>query len=108
MKTPINFIRKNLIIFIAALLLLLFALSSCADAIQYQYDKNIASVGFWYGLWHGIIAPISFIISLFNNKVAIYAVYNNGGWYNLGFLLGASISIGSSSRVSKSRSRKII
>ena len=72
-------------------------LSSCADAIQYQYSKDILQVGFWYGLWQGIIAPISFIISLFDDKVAIYAVYNNGVWYNFGYLLGLSISLGGSS-----------
>ncbi len=97
---------NNLLFIFAAIFFLLF-LSGCADAIQYQYDKNIIVVGFWYGLWHGLIAPISFIISLFNDKVAIYAVYNNGGWYNFGFLLGASISIGSGSRASKNKSKAV-
>lgn len=50
-------------------------------------DGNIA--GFWLGLWHGLISPITFIISLFSENVHIYEVHNNGGWYNFGFLLGA-------------------
>jgi len=45
--------------------------------------------GFWSGLWHGMICPISFAISLFNASVSIYEVQNNGGWYNFGFILGA-------------------
>lgn len=46
--------------------------------------------GFWRGLWHGIIAPVTFVISLFNSRVQMYEVHNNGGWYNAGFLLGMS------------------
>lgn len=49
-------------------------------------DGEVA--GFWLGLWHGIIAPVTFIISLFNDSVSIYAVHNTGGWYDFGFLLG--------------------
>jgi len=49
-------------------------------------DGTVA--GFWTGLWHGIIAPITFIISLFNQDVGMYAIHNNGGWYNAGFLFG--------------------
>jgi hypothetical protein len=78
-------------------------LSGCADAIPIQYSKDIEPVGFWYGLWHGIIAPFSFIISLFSDKVAIYAVYNNGGWYNFGYLFGLSIILGGGSKASKKK-----
>ena len=44
--------------------------------------------GFWQGLWHGIIAPITFIVSLFSDKVHVFEVHNNGNWYVFGFLLG--------------------
>lgn len=44
--------------------------------------------GFWSGLWHGIIAPITFAISLFSDNVSLYDVHNSGGWYDFGFLLG--------------------
>ncbi len=81
---------------ITASVILIVLLSSCADAIQYQYAVDIKPVGFWYGLWHGVIAPIAFIISLFDKNVAIYAVYNSGGWYNFGYLLGLSMSLGGS------------
>jgi hypothetical protein len=52
--------------------------------------------GFWYGLWNGIISPVTFIISLFNGKVQMYEVHNSGGWYNFGFILGISIAFGGS------------
>lgn len=45
--------------------------------------------GFWPGLWHGMICPIAFIVSLFNANVSIYEVHNSGGWYDAGFIIGA-------------------
>jgi hypothetical protein len=44
-----------------------------------------------------MIAPFSFLVSLFDDNVAVYAVYNNGGWYNFGFVLGIASLSGSSS-----------
>ena len=40
---------------------------------------------------YGMIAPIAFLISLFSERVSMYEVHNSGGWYNLGFLLGAAM-----------------
>ena len=44
--------------------------------------------GFWAGLWHGLIFPLAWIASLFLPGVAIYAVPNDGGWYDFGYFLG--------------------
>ena len=44
--------------------------------------------GFWQGLWHGLIFPLAWVVSLFTNSVAVYAVPNDGGWYNFGYFLG--------------------
>ena len=44
--------------------------------------------GFWLGLWHGFIFPIAWIVSLFASNIAVYAVPNNGGWYDFGYFLG--------------------
>lgn len=54
--------------------------------------------GFWAGLWHGIILPITFIIRLFNPNVGIYEINNNGRWYDFGFFLGVSGSFGGGSQ----------
>jgi hypothetical protein len=59
--------------------------------------------GFWLGLWHGVITPVTFVISLFNDNVNLYEVHNNGNWYNFGFVLGLSIVFGSGSRASAPR-----
>jgi len=63
-------------------------LSGCAETVSLPAHGIVQSVGFWYGLWHGIIAPVAWIVSLFSESTAIYAVYNNGGWYDFGFILG--------------------
>jgi hypothetical protein len=49
---------------------------------------NATPAGFWAGLWHGIIAPLLFWISLFAAGVRVYEVNNKGRWYDFGFLLG--------------------
>jgi hypothetical protein len=59
-------------------------------------DDEGKVAGFWMGLWHGFTSPVMFIISLFNHSVEVYEVHNNGGWYTLGFLLGASVVLGGS------------
>lgn len=50
--------------------------------------------GFFPGLWHGIISPITFVISLFTEDVSVYEVHNDGNWYDFGFVLGAGILFG--------------
>lgn len=54
-----------------------------------------APAGFWAGVWHGLICPITFIVSLFKPGVRIYETNNRGRWYDFGFLLGASSALGS-------------
>jgi hypothetical protein len=46
------------------------------------------------GLWHGIISPITLIVSFFKPDVTMYEVHNDGSLYNLGFLLGLIILFG--------------
>ncbi len=60
-------------------------------------DGNVA--GFWLGLWHGIIAPFTFVISLFKEDMGVYEVHNNGKWYNFGFILGLMIIFGGNGNV---------
>ena len=73
---------KKLAILAAALALAACAATQQADAVAPQ------APGFWLGLWHGLIFPIAWVVSLFTDKVAVYAVPNNGGWYDFGYFLG--------------------
>jgi hypothetical protein len=45
------------------------------------------------GLWHGIIAPITLVLSFFNPNIQMYEVHNAGSEYDLGFLLGVTVII---------------
>ncbi len=69
-----------------AALALTLALAACAT----QAETAVAPTapGFLYGLWHGFIFPVAWIVSLFDGGSAIYAVPNNGGWYDFGYFLG--------------------
>jgi hypothetical protein len=85
--------KKRLVfVFIAILAVLLVA--GCAAGTNPTVDVLDAagkSAGFWSGLWHGVISPITFIISLFSDNVNVYEVYNSGNWYDFGFMFGVSI-----------------
>jgi len=72
-----------------ACLLLLLVLTACAPANS-AISHAAGSPGFWQGLWHGLIAPVTFVVSLFDDDIGIYAVRNNGGWYDAGFMAGVS------------------
>jgi hypothetical protein len=61
--------------------------------------------GFWRGLWHGSIVPVTFVVSLFSSKLEVYEVHNNGGWYNFGFLTGLSAVFGGGAGGAATRSR---
>jgi len=44
--------------------------------------------GFWWGLFHGFVAPFALIRSFFNPEIRMYAAPNSGWWYDLGFVIG--------------------
>lgn len=82
---------------LVVLLLLLNIVAGCAPSAN--QSKGTASehdgvAGFWLGIWHGFIAPIAFVVSLFKSAVGIYEVHNNGGWYNFGYLFGLACFFG--------------
>ncbi len=70
------------------ILFVVFGVVGCADTVTFQQAISITSVGFWSGLWHGLIFPFAWLVSLFMESVSVYAIYNNGGWYDFGFFLG--------------------
>lgn len=71
----------------------LLTLSACMGVAGPNGVGNLGTgtdhlAGFWAGLWHGLLFPITFIISLFTDGVSVYDVHNNGNWYDFGFFLG--------------------
>jgi len=76
------------------LVFLMFVFSSCVagpNKLEKIPNTEGKVAGFWKGLWHGLIAPITFIVSIFTKNVRFYEVHNSGFWYNFGFVLGAGL-----------------
>jgi hypothetical protein len=65
----------------------LMVLSGCADRPM----GVPGDPAFVRGLADGFLAPFSFVVSLFNDHVRMYAFPNIGRWYDFGFLLGISV-----------------
>lgn len=96
--------RIRVVVLVGCVLLL----AACAPGINPEVgvsppDGNVA--GFWLGLWHGVIAPVTFVISLFRDSVSLYEVHNNGNWYDFGFALGAGILFGGGGLGSRRKTR---
>lgn len=84
-------------IWVLLAVLAVLILAACAPGANPAVDTAPVEgdvAGFWLGAWHGIIAPFTFVISLFTENVRFYEVHNNGGWYDFGFVLGAGILFG--------------
>jgi hypothetical protein len=47
--------------------------------------------GILMGIWHGIISPVTLVMSFIKPNVQMYEVYNDGSQYNFGFLVGLAI-----------------
>lgn len=95
--------KAKKILFVVALILLFLSLTNCAP----NNERFVASpAGFWAGLWHGAICCITFIISLFTDKVTIYEVNNTGSWYNFGFILGILLFVKGCDNSKSSKKKK--
>ena len=62
--------------------------------------------GFFWGVWHGWIAPFSLIIGLFKDDIRIYEIYNSGWWYDLGFYIAIISGFGGVSLSRRKRRNK--
>ena len=93
--------RTALIVLVVVSALVLTACAAGPNDVAQVHTTHLA--GFWLGLWHGIICPITFVISLFDKHVSIYEVHNDGNWYNFGFVFGAGILFGGGSSSSSHR-----
>ena len=88
--------RLRLCLTFVAILGATLLLSSCAAGSNPAVGTGEEPAGFWLGLWQGIIAPVTFVVSLFTDDVNVYEVANNGNWYDFGFFFGAAMSLGGS------------
>ena len=84
--------RSAWLILVLFMVLWVLVLSGCAT---HEVGPVKDPPGFFHGLLHGFLILFSFIGSLFTDY-EMYAIPNSGTWYNLGFLIGASIFLGGS------------
>ena len=100
-------VRRTAVLVLCFLVLVL-VLSACLPgenpAVR-TAPPDASPAGFIRGIWHGIVAPFSFVISLFTDTVNVYEVRNNGNWYDFGFVLGAGILFGSGGAGARRRRR---
>ncbi len=80
------------ILLISSFLMLAFFLNGCFPGGG-TYSTN-EPAGFFSGIWHGWIAPVSLIVGIFKDGVRIYEPYNSGWWYDLGFYIAVIAGFG--------------
>lgn len=73
---------------IVFLILLSLSLIGCAESVTFAEAQAMEPVGFWPGYFDGVTLLLSLFGSLLDDQIAIYAIYNNGGYYDFGFVLG--------------------
>jgi len=78
----------------------LFLFAGCVPGGERFGAENPA--GFFWGVWHGWIAPFSLIMSFLNDERSIYEVYNTGFFYDLGFYIAIISGFGGLSLIRKS------
>lgn len=77
--------KKRMLILFIIVLIVMLTFSGCVPGDgTYTADKP---AGFFRGIWHGWIAPISLVLQLFNKNIRIYEVMNTGWWYDFGFYI---------------------
>ena len=90
---------KKRIMLICLLTIGMLLLTGCVPGGGTNTPYNPA--GFFWGVWHGWIAPVSLILSFFNEQHSIYEVYNRGFSYDLGFYIAIISGFGGISIIRK-------
>jgi hypothetical protein len=70
---------------ILIVLLCTIILTGCFPGGEH-YQKDTPA-GFFSGVWHGWIAPVSLVLGIFYNDIRIYEPNNTGWWYDFGFYI---------------------
>lgn len=58
--------------------------------------------GFFWGVWHGWVAPISLVLGLFDHRIRVYEPHNSGWWYDFGYYIAIIAGFGGISLIRKS------
>ena len=61
--------------------------------------------GFFSGIWHGWITPVTLIVGLFNPAIRVYEPFNTGWWYDFGFYIAIIGGFGGISLIRSKREK---
>jgi len=61
------------------------------NPLQNEADGRNQISGILMGIWHGVISPITLVVSFVNPVIQMYEVHNDGSPYNFGFLFGVAL-----------------
>lgn len=84
--------KKKIFIVLVISVFALLTLSGCIPGDGKATSDQPA--GFFWGVWHGWVAPVSLIISLFRDNIRIYETINTGWWYDFGFYIAVISGFG--------------
>ena len=96
--------RKKILILSLVAASILLTLTGCVPGDGTYVAAKPA--GFFWGIWHGWMAPISLVIGLFNKDIRVYEMINNGWWYDFGFYIAIISGFGGLSLFRKNSSKK--
>ncbi|MGO4184248.1 hypothetical protein AB4Z17_24000 [Paenibacillus sp. TAF43_2] len=94
--------KKRYLLIMVLMTFTVLSLTGCVPGDSVNNAQNPA--GFFWGIWHGWVAPISVIIGIFNHDIRVYEIYNSGWWYDIGFYIAVISGFGG---VSLSRRKKV-
>ncbi|HEY5584024.1 MAG TPA: hypothetical protein VIK78_05985 [Ruminiclostridium sp.] len=96
--------KKRAFILIIVVVLISFTLTGCVPGDGTYTAAKPA--GFFWGIWHGWIAPFSLIMGLFKKNIRVYEIINTGWWYDFGFYIAIISGFGGLSLFRKKSSNR--
>ena len=96
--------RKKIFVLSIVVILILFTVTGCVPGDGKYTSTDPA--GFFSGIWHGWVAPISLVLGLFNKYIRVYEIINTGWWYDFGFYIAIISGFGGLSLSRKKKSEK--
>lgn len=95
--------NKKIFLLSTVVFLLLITLTGCLPGDGTYTLANPA--GFFWGVWHGWVAPISLIMGFVDKNIRVYESNNSGWWYDFGFYIAIISGFGGISLSRKKKSK---
>lgn len=96
------YLKKKKLVLLGMTGLMILVLTGCVPGDGTYTETEPA--GFFWGIWHGWIAPISLVMGFFRENLRVYETVNIGWWYDFGFYMAVISGFGSLSFFRKKNS----